>query len=85
MKFRNYLTRNLTHHQVTSLPENLGISQKKATMIVDNPSSMTSDSLVKLSKLLRRDPIDLMMEFDCGKSSMTISEAEQLGMQFIEA
>lgn len=82
MNFKRYLQNELSHKEFSELHKTVGLSPKKTTMILDRPSQMEVGVLRKIAKMVSRNPVDLIMEYDCGKNTITLNQAEELGVEY---
>ena len=78
MNLKNFITENYPAKVYLNLNSLLGLSKKKTTLIINNPSSMEKDHVKHLSVILELEPTRLINEFNCGRRKMNLEEADEL-------
>jgi len=78
--FEQYLQDKLSFKRYSDLSLLLNLSPHRVTKIIASPQIMTVEEVKDLANLCAAEPIDLIMDFECGFESVTVKDAIALGM-----
>ncbi len=80
MQLAQYLSKQLTKEQWDNLPETFNVTPTRRTQMINRPESMTIDEIMKLAEILSMNLFDLVFQFNCGKDTISLTQAADLDL-----
>ncbi|PHN06143.1 hypothetical protein [Flavilitoribacter nigricans] len=77
-EFWEYVKVNLSAKEYEELPRLIGCAPKRLAWLKSGSTEFALEEIQKLAQLLKRNPLDLIMEYLLGEGNISFKELRQL-------